>query len=144
MPFPSGAIPARKAYLRSSSASSATTSQVVMAELVDFTFTVEEDNIDVTSHDSSGWVESIIGLRRASWDANANYLSTGVGQGALRQSLIDGDATLYVSFQATTSPTAKKFQAKTRLTAFTMAADTQSEVKGSFRGVITGPVVRTA
>ena len=41
MAFPSAAIPGRKAYLRSSSASSVSSSQVLMAELIDFNLTVE-------------------------------------------------------------------------------------------------------
>lgn len=145
MGFPSAAIPGRKAYLRSSSASSATTSQVVMAELLDFTLTVEEDNIDVTNHDSSGWAESIIGIRRWSWEASANYLSTGVGQGAMRQSLIDADATMYVSFQATTAAASKKYQGKTRLTGFGQQNNTVTgQIQATFRGQGNGPIVRTA
>lgn len=140
----SAAIPARKAYLRSSSATSASTSQTLMAELVDLTLTVEEDNADVTNHDSSGWGENIIGIRRWSWEAAANYLSTGAGQGALRQSLIDSDASVFLTLQATTSATAKKYTGKTRLTGFTMAADTAGEVKGTFRGQGNGAIVRTA
>lgn len=140
----SAAIPGRKAYLRSSSATSASTSQVLLAELLDYTLTVEEDNIDVTNHDSSGWAESIIGIRRWSWEASANYLSTGVGQGALRQSLIDGDASVFVTFQATTSVTAKKYQGRTRLTGFSQANATNAQVMGTFRGQGTGPIVRTA
>ena len=139
----SAAIPARKAYLRSSSASSASTTQTVMAELIDFTLTVEEDNALVTNHDSSGWEESIIGIRRWSWEASCNYLSTGAGQG-LRQSLIDADPNVYVTFQATTSVTAKKFQGKTRLSGFTMGANTPDQVQGTFRGQGTGAIVRTA
>lgn len=144
MAFPSAAIPGRKAYLRSSSASSNTTAQTLMAELLDFTLTVEEDNIDVTNHDSSGWGENIIGIRRWSWEAQANYLSTGAGQGALRQSLIDADPTVYVTFQATTSATAKKYQGRTRLTGFTQANATNAQVLGTFRGQGNGPITRTA
>lgn len=140
----SAAIPARKAYLRSSSASSQSTAQTLLAELTDLTFTVEEDNIIVTNHDSSGWEESIIGIRRATWEAGCNYLSTGAGQGALRQSLIDGDASIFITVQATTTVTAKKFQGRTRLTGFTMGADTPGEIKGTFRGQMTGAIVRTA
>lgn len=144
MAFPSAAIPGRKAYLRSSSNSSASTAQTLMAELLDYTLTVEEDNIDVTNHDSSGWAESIIGIRRWSWEASANYLSTGAGQGALRQSLVDADANVFITFQATTSVTAKKYQGKTRLTGFTQANATNAQVMGTFRGQGTGPIVRTA
>lgn len=145
MAFPSAAIPGRKAYLRSSSASSNSSSQTLMAELLDFTLTVEEDNIDVTNHDSSGWAESIIGIRRWNWEARANYLSTGAGQGALRQSLIDADATLFITFQATTSATAKKYQGKTRLTSFGQDGNTvESQVVGTFRGQGNGPITRTA
>lgn len=140
----SAAIPARKAYLRSSSASSASTAQTLLAELLDMTLTVEEDNTIVTNHDSSGWEESIIGIRRWSWEASCNHLSTGAGQGSLRQSLIDGDANVYLTFQATTSVTAKKFQGKTRLSGFTMSANTPDQVLGSFRGQGTGAIVRTA
>jgi hypothetical protein len=115
-----------------------------LAELLDYTLTVESDVIDVTNHDSSGWAESIIGLRRWSWEASANYLSTGAGQGALRQSLIDADATLYITFQATTSATAKKYQGKTRALAFTQSNGTNAQVQGTFRGQGNGPIVRTA
>ena len=144
MPLPSAAIPGRKAYLRSSSASSASTAQTLLAELLDYTLTVEEDNHVVTNHDSSGWEESIIGIRRWSWEASANYLSTGAGQGALRQSMIDADATVYITFQATTSVTAKKYQGKTRLQSFTQANPTDGQVMGTFRGQGNGPIVRTA
>ena len=145
MPLPSNAIPGRKAYLRSSSASSASTSQTLLAELLDYTLTVEETNIDVTNHDSSGWDESIIGTRRWTWDASANYLSTGTGQGSLRQSLIDADATLYITFQATTSATAKKYQGKTRLISFSQQNNTvNGQVTGTFRGQGNGPITRVA
>jgi len=142
--MPSVAIPGRKAYLRSSSASSASTAQTLMAELLDYTLTVEEDNIDVTNHDSSGWGESIIGIRRWTWDASANYLSTGLGQGALRQSLVDADPNVFVTFQATTSATAKKYQGRTRLISFTQQNNTvDGQITGTFRGQGTGPIVRT-
>ena len=145
MAFPSAAIPGRKAYLRSSSASSATSSQTLMAELLDFTLTVEEDNIVVTNHDSSGWDESIIGIRRWNWEASANYLSTGAGQGALRQSLIDGDTLLWLTFQATTSLTAKKYIGKTRLSSFGQQNNTvNGQIQATFRGIGTGPIARTA
>jgi len=116
-----------------------------LAELLDYTLTVEETNIDVTNHDSSGWDESIIGTRRWTWDASANYLSTGAGQGALRQSLIDADATLYITFQATTSATAKKYQGKTRLISFSQQNNTvNGQVTGTFRGQGNGPITRVA
>ena len=144
MAFPSAAIPGRKAYLRSSSASSASSSQVLMAELLDFNLTVELDGIDVTNHDSSGWMESIVGLRHWSWDATANYISTGVGQGALRQSLIDADQLVYLTFQATTALTAKKYQGKVRITAFGQGNNSNTQqVQATFRGIGNGPIVRT-
>lgn len=137
------AIPGRKAYIRSSSASSATTAQTLLAELLDYTLTVETGTHDVTNHDSSGWEENILGIRKWSWEASCNYISTG-SQGALRQSLLDHDATLWITFQATTSASAKKYVGKTRAIRFTQANPTDGQIAGSFSGIGNGSIARTA
>lgn len=138
------AIPGRKAYIRSSSASSASTSQTLLAELLDYTLTVESPEIPVTNHDSSGWEENILGIRKWSWEASCNYLSTGAGQEELRQSLLDADATVWITFQATTSAAAKKHVGKTRITRYTQANPTEGQILGTFAGVGNGVIARTA
>lgn len=142
--MPTNALSGRSAYLRFSSASSQTTAQAQMAELRNFTLRVNGATIDVTNHDSSGWEENLVGIRNWDWDADCNWLSTGTAQGALRQSLIDADANIFVTFKFTTSNTAKKFQGKTRLTGFEQSAPTDAEVLGRFSGRGNGAIVRTA
>lgn len=138
------AVPGRKAYIRSSSASSATTAQTLLAELLDYTLTVEMPEIPVTNHDSSGWDENILGIRKWSWEASCNYLSTGAGQEELRQSLLDADATVWITFQATTAAASKKHVGKTRITRYTQANPTESQILGTFAGVGNGVITRTA
>lgn len=137
------ALPGRKAYLRFSSASSATTSQTALLELQNFTLRVAESDIVVTSHDSSSWEERIPGIRSASWEATANFVSTGA-QGSMRQSLLDADASQYVTFMMSTSVTAKKFAFKTRVQEFGAETPTEGQITASFRGASHGAITRTA
>lgn len=137
------AIPGRKAYLRFSSASTATTSQTALLELQNFTLTVNESDIVVTSHDSSGWEERITGIRSAKWTASANFISTGA-QGSMRQSLLDADATQNVTFLMTTSVTAKKFSFKTRVQEFSCDTPTEGQATAAFGGASHGSISRTA
>lgn len=137
------AIPGRKAYIRFSTASSATTAQSLVQELQDFTLTVNTADIVLTNHDSSGWEERMDGIKGAEWEATLNYVSTGV-QGTMRQSLLDGDANQYVTFQATTAAASKKYQFKTRLRSFTQSNPTDGQVAGTIRGQSHGAITRTA
>lgn len=137
------AIPGRKAFIRFSTASSATTAQTSILELQNPTLTVEVGDIDVTNHDSSGWAERIDGIKSATWEATANFVSTGA-QGAIRQSLLDGDATQYMTWMASTSLTAKKFQFKTRIRSFSMEGPTDGQLNATFSGQSHGAIVRTA
>lgn len=137
------ALQGRRAYIRFSTASSATTAQSLVQELQNPTLTIEVGDIDVTNHDSSGWTERLDGIRSATWEASANFVSTGV-QGAIRQSLLDGDANQYFTWQATTAAASKKFQFKTRLRGFGMEGPTDGQVTATFRGVSHGAITRTA
>ena len=143
----SAAIPGRLAYLRASTAaaSTATTSQTQITELKNYVLTVAANEIDVTSHDSSGWKETLTGTRSWSWTADLVYLSTGPMQGALRANLLGATpALLNISFKQSTSNSAKKYQGKTRLTGFELSHEQDSEVLGKLSGVGSGILVRTA
>lgn len=145
--MPSASIPGRKAYIRSSTvlASTASTSQTAMAELTDYTLTIDRNEIDVTNHDSSGWHENLSGILKWSFSANMNYLSTGAGQGNLRAAILGTNPALVpISFLQTTSATAKKYVGKARLTAFDVKHPTDGEVTGTISGVGSGALVRTA
>jgi len=141
------AITGRKAYIRSSTAaaSTATSSQTIWAELTDYTLTFERGEIDVTNHDSSGWHENLSGIGKWSGSGNINYLSTGAGQGALRAHVLGTNPALVnLTFQATTSATAKKYQGKARITGFDQRNPTDGAVLGSISFVGSGALVRTA
>lgn len=144
------AITGRKAYIRAStaSASTATTSQTALAELQNYTLTVNADTIDVTSHDSAGWKEVLTGIRNFSWSADLVYLSTGAGQGALRAALLTsaaaGPGLVNITFMQTTATNAKKYQGKTRLTSFELTHDTNNAVLGKMSGVGSGALTRVA
>lgn len=143
----SAAITGRKAYIRSSTAaaSTATTSQTAWAEITDYTLSIERSEIDVTNHDSSGYHENLSGLLKWSGSGNLNYISTGAGQGALRAHVLGiNPITVNMTFLATTSLTAKKYQGKARVTAFDQKNPTEGEVTGSISWVGSGPLVRTA
>lgn len=143
----SASITGRKAYIRSSTAaaSTATTSQTAWAEILNYTLTVERDEIDVTNHDSSGWHENLSGIAKWTLSGNMNYLSTGAGQGALRAHILGTNPGLVnVTAMATTSATAKKYQGKLRLTGFAQENPTDGAVTGSISGVGSGALVRTA
>jgi len=143
----SAAITGRKAYIRSSTAaaSTATTSQTAWAEITDYTLSFERSEIDVTNHDSSGWHENLSGIGKWSGSGNLNYISTGAGQGALRQHVLGTNPiTVNMSFVATTTLTAKKYQGKARITGWDQKNATDGAVLGSISWVGSGPLVRTA
>lgn len=143
------ALTGRLARIRASTAaaSTATTSQTALAELQNYTLTVSADTIDVTSHDSSGWKETLTGIRSWTWSADVVYLSTGGGQGALRSNLVTGAGPtipLNITFLQTTTLTAKKWQGKTRLTSFELSHGTNDSILGKMSGVGTAALTRTA
>ena len=141
------AIPGRLASLRASTAaaSTATSSQTALAELKNYTLTIDTTPIDVTNHDSSGWKEHIHGIRSWSWTADLVYLSTGAGQGALRANLLGATpALINVTFKQSTSNTSKKYQGKTRVTSFDLNTATDDAVLGTMSGVGNGALTRTA
>jgi len=136
----------RRAFLYWSSASSkATTSQTKIAELQDFTFTADRDLIDVTSHDSSGWKESLPGTFKGSWTAKVVYLSTGAAQGAMRKVFLGAlPAMSAISILATSFTSKHKYTGLTRLSGFTMTAATDNAVLGDLKGEISGALTRTS
>lgn len=141
------AITGRKAYIRSSTAaaSTATTSQTAWAEILDYTLTVDREEINVTNHDSSGWHENLSGIATWNFSARVNYVSTGAGQGALRAHLLGTNPGLVnITFMATTSVTAKKYQGKVRLTNWAQENPTDGAVTGPISGVGSGALTRTA
>lgn len=141
------ALTGRLARIRASTAaaSTATTSQTALAELQNYTLTVNGDVIDVTSHDSSGWKEVLTGIRSWSWSADVVYLSTGAGQGALRANFVGATpALLNITFLQTTTLTAKKYQGKTRLTSFELSHGTNDAILGKMSGVGSAALARTA
>src|SRR5262245_21342622 len=145
--MPSAAVPGRKAYIRSSTAaaSTATRSQTLWAGLTNYTLTIDRGMIDVTNHDSSGWHENLSGILTWSGSAKVNYLSTGAGQGALRAHVLGTNPALVnMTFQATTSATAKKYQGKARITGFDQTNPTNDAVLGTISFEGSGALVRTA
>lgn len=143
----SAAITGRKAYIRASTAaaSTATTSQTAIAELLDWTLNVSREEINVTNHDSSGWHENVSGI--ATWDFSArmNSISTGAGQGALRAHLLGTNPGLVnATFMLTTATNSKKYQGKVRLTGFGHETPTDGAVTGPISGVGSGALTRTA
>ena len=141
----SAALHGRFASLRVSTASTATTAQTALAELQNYTVTVEGDYIDVTSHDSSGWREGLNGTRRWSWEAEVVYLSTGAGQLVLRPEFTTATPGLVnVTFKQTTSNTAKLWKGKTRITGFDISHPTNDAILGTIRGEGSGSLTRTA
>lgn len=141
----SAALHGRFASLRVSTASTATTAQSAIAELQNYTLTVEGDYIDVTSHDSSGWREGLNGTRRWSGEAEVVYLSTGVGQAALRTEFSTSNPGLVnATFKQTTSNTTKLWKGKVRITGFDLSHPTNESILGSIRFEGSGPLTRTA
>lgn len=144
------AIPGRKAYIRAStaSASTATSSQTALAELRDYTLTVTGDVIDVTSHDSNNFKETLPGIRSWSWTADLIYLSTGAGQSALRTAFLStataGNPQVNITFMQSTSTSTKKYQGKAYLTSFEISHATNDAVLGKLSGVGNGALKRVA
>ncbi|MFW6079004.1 MAG: phage tail tube protein [Gemmatimonadota bacterium] len=82
----SSAISGHKAKLHIMTQDS-TEAAVEIGELRNFTLTVEAEEIDVTSHDSSGWRERIYGLRTWGLDGEALYVDDNTGQDQIREAL---------------------------------------------------------
>lgn len=140
-------ITGRKAYIRSSTAaaSTATTSQSVWAEILDYTLTVDRAAIDVTNHDSSGWNENLSGIVKWSGSGRLNHISTGAGQGALRAHILTANPGLVnFTFQQTTVAASKKFQGKARVTGFDVTHPTEGAVQGTISWEGSGALTRTA
>lgn len=145
--MPTAAVLGRLAYIRASTAaaSTATTSQTKIAELRNYTLTVEGDVIPIESHDTTGWRESLQHFRRWNWEAEVIYLSTGAAQGALRGEFSTANPGLVnITFGQTSALNAKKWQGKTRLTGFTVNHDTNDAVLGTLRGEGNGSLTRVA
>lgn len=143
--MPSAALTGRFASIRLSTASTATTAQTAIAELRNYTLTVEHALINVTSHDSSGWEDNISGIRNWSGSAEVIYLSTGAAQAAARTAMTTATPNLVnFTFKQTTSNTAKKWQGSGWVTGFDLTHATDEAVLGtiSFRGA--RPLIRTA
>src|SRR5690348_2190780 len=64
--------------------------QTAVAELIDWKVTVTRPNIDVTSNNSSGWHERIIGV--GDWRGAISFIhgSTSVGNTTVRNALLNG------------------------------------------------------
>ena len=132
-------------YSSTAIASTATTSQTKWLGLQDYTLTLDRDEIDVTSHDSSGFHDNLSGIAKWSWDAKIVYASTGAQQGALRAMVLGTNPALVpISFAQSTSKTAQKYVGKTRITGFSVSHGTDNAVLGTMKGVGSGPLVRTA
>ena len=133
----------RLATIRLSTASTATTSQTAIAELKDYTLTVNRAEIDVTSHDSSGFKEVLSGIADWAWTADVLYLSTQASQADARDALLNSQL-VNITFKQTTANASKKFQGKMRMTQFTVGHPTNDAVVGTMAGVGHGTLTRTA
>lgn len=132
-------------YSSTTLASTATSSQTRWLNLQDYTLTLDRNEIDVTSHDSSGFHDNLSGIAKWSWDAKVVYASTAAGQGALRAYVLGSNPGLVnISFLQSTAKTTQKYQGKTRITGFTVTHGTDNAVLGTIKGVGSGPLVRTA
>jgi predicted secreted protein len=143
--MPTAALAGRFGSIKTSTSSTNTAAQTAVAELTNYRLTVNASLINVTSHDSSGWEDNIVGIR--SWEGTADvvYLSTGAGQAALRTTLTTATPNLVnFSFKQSTSDSAKKWQGAGYVTSWDVSHGTDEAILGtiSFRGA--RPLTRTA
>ena len=141
----SAAIHGRYGTIRLSTSSSATTAQTKIAELNTYTITNEADTIDVTNHDSTGHMETLLGTRRWSAECDVMYLSTGAGQALARIEFSTASPQrVYITLTQTTSLTAKLWKGRAWITGWTASHDQNDAVKGTLRFVGSGALARTA
>lgn len=141
----SAALLGRGGSIRFSTSSTATSSQTKIGELRNYTFTVDGDVIDVTSHDSSGWREILQGTRSWTVDAEVIYLSTGAGQSIARIEFTTSNPILgNLSLLQTTATNAKLWKGKARITGFTVNHDTNDAIVGTLKFAGSGGLTRVA
>lgn len=139
------ALLGRGGQVRFSTSSTATSSQTKIAELRNYTLTVDGDVIDVTNHDSSGWREILQGTRSWNLDAEVIYLSTGAGQSIARIEFTTSNPVLgHLSLCQTTATNTKLWKGRARITGFTINHDTNDAVLGTLKFAGSGSLARTA
>lgn len=61
-----------------------------VAEMVEHSISIEGKEIDVTSHDSGGWEEILMGRKRYEIKVDGNYVPSDAGMQAIVNSLLNG------------------------------------------------------
>lgn len=134
------------ALYASTTLTAATSAMTRVAELQDVTLTVNSKTIDVTNHDSSGWMENLVGIRDWKVSGKCNYLSTGAGQKTLATTIVASGTppSLRVSVAATTSKTAHLWIGNAKVTKWEHSLPTDKQIVGSLELVGTGAITRTS
>ncbi len=133
------------ALYASTNLAQATSSMTRVAELQDVTLTVNGKTIDVTSHDSSGWMENLLGIRDWKVAGKVNYISTGAGQKIFAVQLTaSAPLSVRVSVAATTSKTARLWVGNGKVTKFEHSLPTDKSIVGTLELVGTGAITRTS
>lgn len=133
------------ALYTSTNLSAATSAMNRIAELNDVTLTLSRKTIDVTSHDSSGFLENLHGI--ADWKASGkvNYISTGLGQKTLAtQIFASAPLPVRISVAATTSKTAHLWVGNGKVSKFEMNHPTDKQSVATIEITGTGAITRTS
>lgn len=136
------ATPGRKAFVYASTTSTSIAGKKI-AKLDNFNFTVNEEPIDITNHDSSGWKATLAGIRNASFTAETFEPTTGAVLIDIRAALT-GASTLFIAVGLTTSTSAKKWTGWGRITTLGYGAPTAGALVKNIAGEFTGALTYTS
>lgn len=129
----------------STSLAAATSAMSRVAELNDVTVTNNRKTIDVTSHDSSGFMETLYGIADWKVSGKVNYISTGLGQKTFAQQIMASvPLPVRISVAATTSKTAHLWVGNAKVTKFEMNHPTDKQSIANIELVGTGALTRTS
>lgn len=133
------------ALYTSTNLSAATSAMSRIAELQDVTLTLTRKTIEVTSHDSSGFMETLHGIADWKVGGKVNYISTGLGQKTwATQIFAASPLPVRISVAATTSKTAHLWVGNGKITKFEMAHPTDKQSVATIEVVGTGAITRTS
>lgn len=134
--------PGRNASVYASTTSTSFASKAI-AKLQNFDFTVNEEPIDITNHDSSAWRETLAGIRNASFTAETFEPTTSAVEVDIRGALT-GASTLYIVVGLTTSTSASFWSGWGRITTLGYGAPTDGAVAHNIAGDFTGALTYTS
>ena len=140
------ALTGRAGQLRfSTNLAALTTALTKVAELMDCTLTVNRKEIDVTSHDSSGYKSVLYGIMDAKLTAKVNYISTGAAQKNLAiQLLASAPLKMRASVLASTQTSKKKWEFNCIITKFEQSLPTDKQIVGTVEAIVDGAITRTS